>query len=237
MPKRTIREAVIQTLKDKGEPMGVQEIYSKIIERDYYRFRSDNPQNIVLTEIRRHCAGIDFLSAKPTKHYQLLTDGRYWLNGVAIPGNSKTIAKLTQHTDSGKADLTELRKQIDALQNEHKEVFKAVMLNQLKDIDPTVFERFSKKVLEAYGFSDVEVTRKSKDGGIDGNGKLKVGIARLKVAFQSKRWKDKCIGRPEVDQFRGAIQGDYEQGILFTTSTFSKDALAASIKKGPCQSY
>lgn len=40
------------------------------------------------------------------------------------------------------------------------------------------------------------------------------------------------IQRPEIDRFRGAAQGSYEQGIFFTTSTFSKGAIDASIKSG-----
>src|SRR5690606_8272746 len=56
-------------------------------------------------------------------------------------------------------------------------------------------------------------------------------IAEMDVAFQCKRWQG-VVGRPEVDRFRGAIQGQFEQGIFFTTSTFSAQAKEASIRKG-----
>lgn len=75
------------------------------------------------------------------------------------------------------------------------------------------------------------VTQVSKDGGIDGHGLLKVGLAKMSVAFQCKRWEGNVL-RPEVDKFRGAIQGKYEQGIFFTTSDFSSGAKDASIQKG-----
>jgi restriction system protein len=91
---------------------------------------------------------------------------------------------------------------------------------------------FCKKLLEVYGFKDLNVTNISRDGGIDGFGKLKVGISYLNVAFQSKRWKKTSVGRTEIDKFRGAIQGEYEQGIFITTSFFSKEALNATTKKG-----
>jgi restriction system protein len=97
-------------------------------------------------------------------------------------------------------------------------------LAQLKRLDPETFEHFSKKLLEAYGFVDVQVTRYTKDGGIDGFGKLKVGFAHMKVGFQCKRYGLTNVGRPEIDQFRGAVQGKCEQGIFFTTSTFAKGA-------------
>ncbi len=98
--------------------------------------------------------------------------------------------------------------------------------------DPTAFEIFSKQLLEVYGSHDVEVTQRSRDGGIDGFGKLKVGLANLKVAFQSKRWRKAPVGRREIDQFRGAIQGKCEQGYFFTTSGFTSDAEDVSFQPG-----
>ena len=53
----------------------------------------------------------------------------------------------------------------------------------------------------------------------------------MNVAFQCKRWQGN-IGRPEVDKFRGAIQGEFEQGVFFATSDFTKQARKASLKKG-----
>ena len=53
----------------------------------------------------------------------------------------------------------------------------------------------------------------------------------MNVAFQCKRWKGN-VGSKEIDQFRGAIQGEYEQGIFFTTSDFTKNARHKSIQKG-----
>ena len=53
----------------------------------------------------------------------------------------------------------------------------------------------------------------------------------MNVAFQCKKWQN-AIQRPEIDKFRGAIQGEFEQGIFFTTSHFTEGAKAASLKKG-----
>ena len=99
-------------------------------------------------------------------------------------------------------------------------------------MNPYDFEKFCMKLLKVYGFSNVEVTQKSRDGGIDGIGKLKIGLAHMNVAFQCKRWDNTAISRKEIDAFRGAIQGEYEQGIFFTTSTFTKEAMRFSIKQG-----
>ena len=47
-----------------------------------------------------------------------------------------------------------------------------------------------------------------------------------------QRWKTTSVSRTEIDKFRGAIQGMYEQGIIFTTSNFSRDAQNATRRSG-----
>lgn len=118
-----------------------------------------------------------------------------------------------------------------ALQDEYVAQFKDNLLERLIALTPAQFEDFAKKLLTAYGFIDMKVTSISRDGGIDGHGQLKVGLAAMSVAFQCKKWEGK-VQRPEVDKFRGAIQGEFEQGIFFTTSEFTEGAKAVSLKRG-----
>jgi restriction system protein len=58
------------------------------------------------------------------------------------------------------------------------------------------------------------------------------GVVTIRSAFQAKRWTQNPVSRPEIDKFRGAIQGDYDHGVFLTTGRFTQDAEAASIKKG-----
>jgi restriction system protein len=58
------------------------------------------------------------------------------------------------------------------------------------------------------------------------------GVVSIRSAFQAKRWRQNPVSRPEIDKFRGAIQGDYDHGVFLTTGRFTSDAQAASIKKG-----
>ena len=232
MKKRTIKEAIIEALKRSQKPLSSRDIYDFIIEKDLYRFRAEKPEHIVKVEIRRHCEGVEFPTARPDKYFQILKDGTYWIKDVAIPGQSKESLKsetvLKKDFDNLKIIVDELR----TIHERHTEAFKIQILNQLKQIEPRTFEIFAQKLLQVYGFKEVEVTSYSKDGGIDGFGKLKVGITYLDVAFQCKRWKTNAVSRTEIDKFRGAIQGEYEQGMIFTTSNFTKEALNATRKKG-----
>ncbi|TFH85698.1 restriction endonuclease [Billgrantia azerbaijanica] len=122
--------------------------------------------------------------------------------------------------------------QLKHMQYAYNESVKKKVLKGLKSLDPVAFEEFSKRLMEVYGFHDIEVTNISRDGGIDGRGKLKVGLSEMNVFFQCKRWRKKAIQRPEVDKFRGAIQGKCEQGVFFTTSTFTPGAKDVSFSAG-----
>ena len=79
-------------------------------------------------------------------------------------------------------------------------------------------------MLEKIGFEHVEVTRRSGDGGIDVRGVLTVGgMTRVKTAIQVKRWANKVPDRI-VRELRGSI-GPAEQGLIITTSGFTKSAI------------
>jgi restriction system protein len=142
-------------------------------------------------------------------------------------------------TDKGKARLTGSNGSPPGpsaanfweLYEKYESDFREQLLGRLLALKPADFERFARRVLMSYGFVEVTVTAVSKDGGIDGHGRLTLGLATLSAAFQCKRWQGN-VGRPEVDKFRGAIQGDYEQGVFFATSDFTKEAREASLKKG-----
>jgi restriction system protein len=112
------------------------------------------------------------------------------------------------------------------------EAFEGKVVQALLDLEPARFEQFAAKLLTAYGFRKMKVTNShtAPDGGIDGDGELRVGLATLRAAFQCKRWKGQ-VPRPEIDKFRGAIQGKFEHGYFFTTSTFSEDARRASVRE------
>lgn len=115
--------------------------------------------------------------------------------------------------------------------NEIREALRDELLEKLKQID---FYKFENVVIEliikmGYGGSKVEakesLTKKSNDEGIDGIiNEDRLGLDRIYV--QAKRWKDSTVGRPEVQKFAGALDGQGAlKGIFITTSNFSKEAV------------
>lgn len=232
MLKKTIHQVAIDVLKENKKAMFSNEIFDYIILHDLYQFKAENPIDVVNKVIRKHCEGIDFPSARKQKYFQITKDRKYWIAGVQIPGLSKEDIKTEVKTKKDNENLKNIVRDLKEIQTKHTLAFKQQILNQLKELSPESFELFSKKLLDIYGFKKTKVTNYVKDGGIDGYGELKVGITHLNVAFQSKRWKNNSVSRVEIDKFRGAIQGEFEQGIIFTTSKFTKEALGATRKPG-----
>jgi restriction system protein len=76
------------------------------------------------------------------------------------------------------------------------------------------------------------VTGKSGDGGIDGIGRLQVNpMVSTKVLFQCKRYVG-SVGSKEVRDFRGAMSGRSENGIIITTGSFTTDARQEAVRDG-----
>ena len=104
--------------------------------------------------------------------------------------------------------------------------------DRLRHLEPYAFERLAQRLLRECGFSDVQVTKRSGDGGIDGIGKLRIqGIFSFNVAFQCKRYKGQ-VGAPAIRDFRGSLGTNIEKGVLITTGAFTKAAKDEASSEG-----
>lgn len=106
-----------------------------------------------------------------------------------------------------------------------------LLLKRIQNVDPAAFERLCQRLLRESGFTRVEVTGKSSDGGIDGVGVLRVQLISFQVVFQCKRWKG-SVGSEVVRNFRGAMQGRADKGIIITTGTFTSEARREATRDG-----
>jgi restriction system protein len=105
-------------------------------------------------------------------------------------------------------------------------------LEIMQSLPPAGFERLCQRLLRESGFQQVKVTGRSGDGGIDGIGILQVNpFVSFKVLFQCKRWAG-AVGSPEVRNFRGAMMGRADKGLILTTGGFTTDAQAEAVRDG-----
>jgi restriction system protein len=106
------------------------------------------------------------------------------------------------------------------------------LLDTLKQIPPDAFERLCQRLLRESGFIQVEVTGKSGDGGIDGRGVVRIGgLLSFHVIFQCKRYQG-SVSSPTIRDFRGAMVGRADKGLLITTGSFTKDAKQEAQRDG-----
>jgi restriction system protein len=106
------------------------------------------------------------------------------------------------------------------------------LLNLIKSLPPSGFERLSQRLLRESGFQKVEVTGKTGDGGIDGVGILQVNpFVSFNVLFQCKRYQG-AVTPSQIRDFRGAMMGRADKGIIITTGTFTLDAKKEARRDG-----
>jgi restriction system protein len=142
---------------------------------------------------------------------QVLEDRR--AKDSAEPAESSVAAGVVEELDSGEP------------------FWKDRLLEVLRALRPDAFERLAQRILREAGFIKVEVTGKSGDGGIDGIGVLRVNLLSFQVLFQCKRYQT-TVGASAIRDFRGAMVGRSDKGLLITTGTFTPDAKREATRDG-----
>jgi len=94
------------------------------------------------------------------------------------------------------------------------------------------FEPLCQRVLREAGFTQVIVTGSSGDQGIDGYGTLQINpLVSFQALFQCKRFKD-SVSAPHVRDFRGAMAGRADKGMIITTGTYTVEARREASRDG-----
>lgn len=115
---------------------------------------------------------------------------------------------------------------------EKKVDYRSELMGILQSLPPGGFERLCQRLLRESGFQQVNVTGRTGDGGIDGNGLLEVNpFVSFRVLFQCKRYSG-SVTVSQVRDFRGAMMGRADKGIILTTGTFTSDAKQEAVRDG-----
>ena len=135
--------------------------------------------------------------------------------------------------DAGVDQVDQVEDVIDTSEATPEEsAYKVQLLAIIRGLSPKGFEQLCQRLLREYGFEQVVVTGRPRDGGIDGIGVLKVNaFVAFKLLFQCKRYVG-AVSSTEVRNFHGAMQGRADKGIILTTGTFSADAMKEAVRDG-----
>jgi len=105
------------------------------------------------------------------------------------------------------------------------------LLAALVSMPPDAFERLAQRLLLEAGFTNIEVTGRPGDGGVDGIGQYRLSLISFPLVFQCKRYRNP-VGASDVRDFRGAMVGRAAHGIMITSSTFTAPARAEATRAG-----
>ena len=162
----------------------------------------------------------------PTGYETTLDDAaarKIFLKWVKINAAAKRKSEGEEEDDAAAADDADVVGDQD---------HKYLLLELLKKVTPEGFERVCARLLRESGFEKVTVTGRPKDGGIDGIGILQVNpFVSFKVLFQCKRYKG-AVSRAQVGDFRNAMIGRADKGIIITTGSFTSDARSEADRDG-----
>lgn len=143
------------------------------------------------------------------------------------------------HTNIGKKKASDTSKgtlltqsQPDDSEQSDEDVEFERFIGMLQSLSASGFERLCLRLLREAGFDRLEVTGRSNDGGVDGEGVLQVNdLVSFNVVFQCKKWTGTVPPR-EIRDLRGAMAGRADKAIFLTTSHFSQNAKDEAIRPG-----
>ena len=226
---------VIQALKDLGGSGTIEEINSKAAEiaalSDEQLDVLHDPDKGGQTEIeyrlawtRTYLKKYGVLDNSSRGVWALTTKGRQ-LDKV----NPTKVRRFVQEHNR-KARAASQTPEVDEADAET--TWRDELTSTLLEMDPSAFERLAQRLLREAGFIQVEVTGRSGDGGIDGKGIMRLGgLLGFHVIFQCKRYKG-SVSASQVRDFRGAMVGRADKGLLITTGNFTKDAVREATRDG-----
>jgi len=231
---------ILDALRDLGDSGKPREVADKIAEK------LNIPDNIINETLksgqsrfynqvawaRQYLVWEGFLDSSKHGTWKLTSLGKK--TKINEKDANKIIAKwvsIHRKTKDVKSDKEVITEQEEKSPTEI-DIDSTNLLEVLQNLSPSGFERITRELLREHNFENVEVTGGSHDGGIDGYGTLEINpFVSFKVIFQCKRYKG-SVSRAQVGDFRNAMIGRAEKGIIITTGTFTKEAVKEANRDG-----
>jgi restriction system protein len=159
------------------------------------------------------------------------------LNETAARNVFRDVSSIFAKSQASKSQVAEVKAGEDeiipgadaaVIQQTYREEIAA----KLQSLSPGRFERFCQRLLRESGFQEATITGRSGDGGIDGIGILQVNsLVSFKVLFQCKKYQG-SVSPMQVRDFRGAMMGRADKGIIITTGSFTAEARKEAVRDG-----
>ena len=231
----TLMNPVIQALKSLGGSGTIDEINARAIEiaglSDEQLEVLHNPEKGGQTEVEYRLAW----TRTYLKKYGVLENSSrgVWAltpRGRQLERVDPQVVKRDVREQLREARVVSVEEDFD--ETDEEVTWRDELLDALLEMEPSAFERLVQRLLRESGFIQVEVTGRSGDGGIDGKGIMRLGgLLSFQVIFQCKRYRG-SVSASQIRDFRGAMVGRADKGLLITTGNFTKDAAREATRDG-----
>lgn len=227
----------LTALRELGGSATIQELYERVVQDE----NLTEEQQAVLTNNGR-MSQIEYRLHWARSYLKTVGAATNSTRGVwALTDEGKTMTEDRMHAFA-KAYRTEVmarqkhRRAADPAESTEgdggvADTWKDLLVSTLLAISPAGFERLAQHLLREAGFVNVTVVGQSGDGGIDGVGVYRLSLVSFPVYFQCKRYKG-TVTAGAVRDFRGAMAGRGEKGLLITTGSFTRDAQNEASRDG-----
>jgi len=232
--------STLLAVREIGDSGTIEEIVEKVTdlagftEEQQAVLHGDGPQTEIeyrLAWARTYLKGMGALTNSERGVWSTTEHGRAMSPDDVTRGHAEYLAELRARRKAKRLALSAQDADPDHESDSADHEWKERLLDVLLAIPPDRFERLSRRLLREAGFTSATVTGKSGDGGIDGIGVYRLSLVSFPVFFQCKRYKG-SVGAGAVRDFRGAMSGRGDKGLLITTGSFTADAKQEATRDG-----
>lgn len=225
----------LTALKELDGSATVREMYDRVVEDEHF---SEEQQSVTTKDGRM--SEIEYRLHWARTHLKAigaLENSSRGVWSITDKGQTITVPQMQADTKAWRNEVRLKRLAKTAEEGGGAEPgdgvvsWKDQLITAMLDLPSDGFERLAQRILREAGFLNVVVTGKSGDGGIDGMGVYRLSLVSFPVYFQCKRYKG-TVTAGAVRDFRGAMVGRGEKGLLISTGSFTKDAQNEATRDG-----
>lgn len=230
-------------VRELGHTAKLDEINERVIESQGFTdeqmsvLHKNGPRSEIeyrLAWARTYLKGMEALVNPSRGTWETTSLGKALTEGEVEPRWRSYLAQLAEERKKKKKAAQEAGADPDLAADDPSEEtddWREELLQVLLNMDPGDFEHLAKRLLRAAGFINATVMGGAGDGGIDGMGVYRLSLVSFPVYFQCKRYKG-SVGPEKVRDFRGAMQGRGDKGLLITTGNFTAEAKKEATRDG-----
>jgi len=232
----------VEALRELGGSGSIDEIVEMVLRLGDYSeeqqsvLHKDGPETELgyrLAWARTYLKGMGLADNSQRGVWSLTEDGRVVVESDVEPKRQSYMTEVRERRIKRQMSEQAAPQQEEEVMGDEpgEATWQEQLLDSLMQMQPDGFERLAQRLLREAGFVATRVTGKSGDGGIDGLGTYRMSLVSFPVFFQCKRYRG-SVGAGAVRDFRGAMAGRGDKGLLITTGTFTTDAISEATRDG-----